>query len=66
MHACGHDVHAATLLSVAKVLQNNKDELNGNVVLLFQPAEECPPGGAESMVKDGCLVGVDYVFGLHV
>ncbi|MFA9423358.1 MAG: amidohydrolase [Sedimentibacter sp.] len=66
MHACGHDVHAATLLSVAKVLQNNREELAGNVVLMFQPAEECPPGGAESMVKDGCLDGVDYVFGLHV
>ncbi|MEL7606072.1 MAG: amidohydrolase [Sedimentibacter saalensis] len=66
MHACGHDAHAATLLSVAKVLQNNRHELKGNLVLLFQPAEECPPGGAESMVKDGCLDGVDYVFGLHV
>nr|WP_300092794.1 amidohydrolase [Sedimentibacter sp.] len=66
MHACGHDVHTATLLSVARVLQNNRDELNGNLVLLFQNAEECPPGGAESMVKAGCLEGVDYVFGLHV
>lgn len=66
MHACGHDVHTATLLGVARVLQNHRHELNGNLVLLFQNAEECPPGGAESMVKDGCLDGVDYVFGLHV
>lgn len=66
MHACGHDAHTAALLSVAKVLQNHRDELRGNVVFLFQNAEEYLPGGAIGMVEDGCLEGVDHVYGLHV
>lgn len=66
MHACGHDGHTASLLSVAKVLANHKKELNGNVVLLHQHAEEVHPGGAQSMVQDGALDDVDYVFGIHL
>lgn len=66
MHACGHDGHTASLLSVAKVLSEHKDLLHGNVVLLHQNAEEIPPGGAKSMVEDGALDGVDYVFGIHL
>lgn len=66
MHACGHDAHTAALLSVAKVLQKHRNELKGNVVLLFQNAEESFPGGAESMVEDGCLEGVDFIYGIHV
>ncbi|GER75093.1 M20 family metallopeptidase [Weizmannia acidilactici] len=66
MHACGHDGHTATLLGVAKVLQDNRKELSGNVVLIHQPAEEVPPGGAQAMIKDGCLDGVDVVFGTHL
>lgn len=66
MHACGHDGHTASLLSVAKVLCENKDSLHGNVVLLHQNAEEIPPGGAKSMIEDGALDGVDYVFGIHL
>ncbi|MFL2106335.1 M20 family metallopeptidase [Desemzia sp. FAM 23991] len=66
MHACGHDSHTATLLSVAKVLVNHTEELNGNVVLIHQNAEEVLPGGAKSMVEAGALEGVDYVFGQHV
>lgn len=66
MHACGHDGHTASLLSVAKVMANNKEDLHGNVVLLHQNAEELFPGGAKSMIEDGALDDVDYVFGIHL
>ncbi|MFK9094307.1 M20 family metallopeptidase [Bacillus salipaludis] len=66
MHACGHDGHTATLLAVAKVLQDNRDQLAGNVVLIHQHAEEVCPGGAIAMIEDGCLEGVDAVFGTHL
>jgi amidohydrolase len=66
MHACGHDGHTASLLSVAKVLCAHKDKMYGNVVLIHQNAEEIPPGGAKSMVEDGALDEVDYVFGIHL
>ncbi|WP_208560613.1 M20 metallopeptidase family protein [Marinilactibacillus kalidii] len=66
MHACGHDGHTASLLSVAKVIVKHKDELHGNVVLIHQNAEEVLPGGAKSMVEAGVLEDVDYVFGIHL
>ncbi|MGE8205332.1 M20 family metallopeptidase [Heyndrickxia sp. NPDC080065] len=66
MHACGHDGHTATLLAVAKVLSERREELAGNVVLLHQHAEELSPGGAIAMIEDGCLDGVDIVFGNHL
>lgn len=66
MHACGHDGHTAALLGAAKVLTKYKDELHGNVVFLFQHAEEKHPGGAVAMIEDGCLEGVDVVFGAHL
>jgi amidohydrolase len=66
MHACGHDGHTATLLAVAKVLSENRDQLAGKVLLLHQHAEEHHPGGAIAMVEDGCLEGVDVVFGTHL
>ncbi|WP_445489944.1 M20 family metallopeptidase [Niallia sp. 03133] len=66
MHACGHDGHTATLLAVAKVLNDNRDSLAGNIVLLHQHAEELPPGGAIAMIEDGCLEGVDVVYGAHL
>ncbi|MFC5650343.1 M20 family metallopeptidase [Paenibacillus solisilvae] len=66
MHACGHDLHTAALLGVAKVLSEVKDELPGTVVFIHQFAEELPPGGAISMIEDGCLKGVDVIYGAHV
>lgn len=66
MHACGHDGHTSSLLAVAKVLNNNRHQLNGKVVFIFQHAEEKPPGGAKFMIEDGILDGVDYVFGGHL
>lgn len=66
MHACGHDGHTATLLVLAKALYELKDELEGTIVLIHQHAEEYAPGGAISMIKDGCLDGVDVIFGTHL
>ncbi|MGC4192718.1 MAG: amidohydrolase [Thermomicrobiales bacterium] len=66
MHACGHDAHTAMLMGVARVLMDRRDEFSGTVKLLFQPAEELPPGGAVGMVRAGVLDGVDAVFGAHV
>jgi len=66
MHACGHDGHTASLLGVAKTLSKHSKHLNGKVVLLFQHAEEKPPGGAKLMIEDGALDGIDVVFGGHL
>lgn len=66
MHACGHDGHTAALLGVARVLGKFRSELRGNVRFLFQHAEEKPPGGAKFMIEDGCLDGVDAVYGIHL
>jgi len=66
MHACGHDGHMAMVLGAARWLQEHRDTLGGNVRLVFQPAEEVPPGGAGAMIKDGCLDGVDAIIAVHV
>lgn len=55
MHACGHDVHTAILLTVAKILFDLKAELPGNVKFIFQPGEELLPGGASLLIKEGVL-----------
>lgn len=68
MHACGHDVHASSLLGAAKILNEIKDELDGNVKLIFQPGEEKLPGGASILIKEGVLENpkVDAIIGQHV
>jgi len=67
MHACGHDGHTAILLGAASVLKEYQDNFAGEIRLFFQPAEE-GPGGAEPMIKDGCMDNpkVQAVFALHL
>ncbi|HEY4652598.1 MAG TPA: M20 family metallopeptidase [Pontibacter sp.] len=55
MHACGHDVHTASLLGAARILQELRDEFEGTIKLVFQPGEEKFPGGASIMIKEGVL-----------
>ena len=72
MHACGHDAHMAILLGVARALVDQRAQLPGQVLLVFQPAEEgAPPpeeGGAALMLKEGLFADFkpEAVFGLHV
>lgn len=69
MHACGHDLHVAALVGAARILHAQREQLAGDVVLMFQPAEE-GPGGAEPMLAEGLLdvAGrrVDAAYALHV
>ncbi|MGO1540158.1 MAG: amidohydrolase [Luteimonas sp.] len=71
MHACGHDAHVAILMGVAEALAGIRDELPGEVLFVFQPAEEGPPegeeGGARLMLEEGIFDDFrpDAVFGLH-
>lgn len=72
MHACGHDLHVAMLMGAAEHLASIQDQLHGNVMFIFQPAEEgAPPGeegGAELMLAEGLFDDVtpDAVLGIHV
>jgi amidohydrolase len=71
MHACGHDTHVAILMAVAESLVKIKEQLAGDVLFVFQPAEEGAPegeeGGAELMLKEGLFKQKpEAVFGLHV
>ena len=65
-HCCGHDGHMAILLGAARALLDFKKFLPGRIVLIFQPAEELPPGGAKPMIEEGALEEVDAIFGLHL
>ena len=65
-HACGHDGHMAILMGVTKLLITYSSQFKGDVILLFQPSEERIPGGAKTMVEEGCLDRVDAIFGLHL
>jgi amidohydrolase len=67
MHACGHDGHTAIALGVAKILAERRDQLNGAVKFIFQPAEEIA-AGAKAMIDDGALEGLipDVSLGLHL
>ena len=65
MHACGHDGHMAMLLGAARLFLENRN-FPGEIRLIFQPAEEIPPGGSERVIAEGELEGVDAVLGLHI
>ena len=64
MHACGHDIHTATLLGVGAVLKDLAPMLAGRVLLVFQPAEEVLEGAA-AMIADGAADGIDLALGFH-
>lgn len=66
-HCCGHDAHTANLLGTAKILTDLQNEIEGTVLLVFQPAEEKLPGGGRLLCETGYLQdkGVDVIYGLH-
>jgi len=68
MHACGHDMHTANLLGVAKILSEIRDELEGTVKFIFQPSEEKVPSGAPAMIEAGVLENPkpEMLLGIHV
>ncbi|WP_266204037.1 M20 metallopeptidase family protein [Pontibacter kalidii] len=68
MHACGHDVHTASVLGTARILQELRSEFEGTVKLIFQPGEEKFPGGASILIKEGVLQNPapESIIGQHV
>ena len=65
MHACGHDGHMAAVLAAAQMAHDRADRLPHNMLFLFQPAEETV-GGAQNMIEEGALSGVDEIYGIHL
>jgi amidohydrolase len=68
MHACGHDVHTASLLGTARILHELRNYFDGTIRLIFQPGEEKNPGGASYMIKEGVLKNPvpSSIIGQHV
>jgi amidohydrolase len=66
MHACGHDGHTAILLSVSKWMSENPHLVKNNIRLIFQSSEEASPSGAQKLVQEGVLDGVDAIYGIHL
>ena len=64
MHACGHDIHMASILAIATKLKEEEEQLNGRVRFLFQPAEELGYG-AKVMAKTNALDDVQAIVGFH-
>ncbi|REL33099.1 amidohydrolase [Rhodohalobacter sp. SW132] len=66
-HCCGHDAHTANLLGAAHILTEMQDEIEGKILLIFQPAEESLPGGGRLLSESGFLqeYGVQAIYGLH-
>jgi len=68
MHACGHDAHTASLLGTLLILKELKDNFEGTIKFIFQPAEEKLPGGAKKMIEEGVLENPvpEFIIGQHV
>ncbi len=68
MHACGHDVHMASLLGASKILNEVRNDFEGTLRIIFQPSEEKFPGGALAMINDGVLKNPEpaRIYGQHV
>lgn len=66
MHACGHDGHTSTLLAVATYFSQRRQDVEGEIRFIFQPAEEVCPGGAKGMIEAGVLRGADVIYGVHL
>lgn len=64
-HLCGHDLHMAVALTAAKIMSEHRSALKANIRFLFQPSEEMFRGGAKGMIAEGCMEGVDRIYGLH-
>ncbi len=64
-HMCGHDTHMAIAMTAARMIAEQRETLGCGLRFIFQPSEELPPGGALGMIQEGCLEGVDEVYGLH-
>lgn len=65
-HMCGHDGHTAILLAVSEWISQHRQEIEPNIVLIFQSAEEISPSGADQLIKQGVLDNVDAIFGIHL